>query len=183
MDDWDWVDKKEEEIKEERSKGYFDIVEGKQQFVLLSHCAPLAQIYEGGKYRAAVEGETGASIKGVCWILQNDEDGKSHIKQAKLPYTLVKVIRGLQQDPEWEFKIPFPRIFSLNAIGAGTKEVKYTLTPSPKTITIPQAVLDELAKKPSPQEIVDKIKGKTAPEGGYPTAESEGINTDDIPFE
>lgn len=182
MDDWDWVDKKEEEIKEQRSNGYFKIEEGKQTFVLLSHCAPLAQVYEGGKYRPAQEGETGASIRGVCWVLQ---DGL--IKQAELPYTLVKVIRGLQQDPEWEFTIPFPRTFSLTAIGAGTKEVKYTLTPSPKTIEIPKAVLDELKKKLTPQEIVDKKKGRSsAPskeEGEYPTAESEGINPDDIPFE
>lgn len=189
--EWDWIDDKEEEIKEERSKGYFDIVEGKQKFVLLSHCAPYAQVYEGGKYRPAQEGEKGASIKGVCWVMQSEEievDGKKElkhfIKQAKLPYTLVKVIRGLQQDPEWEFEIPFPREFTLTTVGAKTKEVKYTLTPSPKTIKIPAEVLAELKKKPSPEEVVEKIKGKSSGDTAkYPTAEDEEINPEDIPFE
>lgn len=186
-DEWGWVDEKEEEIKEERAKGYFDIKEGSQQFVLLSHCAPLAQIYEAGKYRAATEGERGASIKGVCWVLQ---DGL--IKQAKLPYTLVKDIRALQQNPDWEFKVPFPHVFTLSAIKAGTKDVKYSLTASPKIYEIPPSVMTELAKKPSPESIVERIKGGKSPSRAEsedmrdapPTEYPDGgdINPDDIPF-
>lgn len=185
MDSFDWVDKQEEKRKEERSKEYFDIVEGKQQFVLLSHCAPLAQVFEGGKYRAAVEGEHGSTIRGICWVMQ-----EGMIKQAKLPYTLVKIIRGIQQDPEWEFKIPFPHTFTLDTLNAKTKEVKYTLTPSPKKVVIPEEILLELRKKPKPEEIVERIKGKaptktTTSEDTreYPTAESEGIDPNDIPFD
>lgn len=184
-DEWGWVDKQEEANKEERSKGYFSIEEGKQQFVLLSHCAPLAQVFDGKKYRPAEEGDTNVSIKGLCWVLQ-----EGLIKQAKFPYTLVKTIRGIQQDPEWEFKLPFPHTFTLEAIGAGTKEVKYTLTPSPKKVEIPTEILAELKKKPTPEEIVDRIKGgKTTAKTGsednreappYPT---EDINPDDIPFD
>lgn len=159
-DPFDWVDEKEEEIKEERAKGYFDIVEGKQQFILLSHCAPLAQVYDKStnKYRAAVEGDQAPSIKGVCWVLQS-----GFIKQAKLPYTLVKSIRALQQNPDWEFELPFPHTLTLDAEGAGTKEVKYSLTASPKKIEIPVAILEELKKKPAPEQIVEKIKdGKSS---------------------
>lgn len=181
-----WIDRQEEKTKEERSQGYFEIVEGKQTFQLLSHCAPYAQVYEGGKYRPAEEGDRNVSIRGVCWVLQ---DGV--IKQAKLPYTLVKAIRGIQQDPEWEFSIPFLHNFNLEAIGAGTKEVKYTLTPSPKKIDLAPAILEELRKKPTPEEIVEKIKqGKSAPKSTEDTREAptpvaypeEEINPADIPF-
>lgn len=192
-DKMDWVDKQEEKIAEDRSKDYFNVEEGSQQFVLLSHCAPLAQVWDNGakKYRPAEEGERNVSIKGVCWVLQ---DGL--IKQAKLPYTVVKSIKSFRDNDDWEFAIPFPHTFMLTAKNAGTKEVEYTLNASPKKIEIPQATLDELAKKPAPEDIVERIKGggkvsqgnntqdeqEAPPVSAYPTAESEGINPADTPF-
>lgn len=185
--DWDWVDKQEEKAKEERSKEYFNIVEGDNRFVLLSHCAPLAQVYEGGKYRPAKEGDKNPSVKGLCWVYQ-----EGVIKSAKLPYTIVKAIRSLSQNPDWDFKIPFTHVLTLNAKNAGTKEVEYTLTPSPKEVPIPQDILDELKKKPSPEELVDKIKGKVSQGNTMPSAPTtdeapmeyptEDIDPADIPF-
>jgi hypothetical protein len=186
-DPMDWIDKREEEIQEERDDRYFEIVEGKQEFVLLSHLAPLAQVWDGTKYRIAEEGDKNVSIKGLGWVMQ---DGK--VKQAKLPYVVVKDIRSYQQNPEWEFKLPFPHTFSLTAKGAKTKDVEYTLNASPKKVEIPVAILEELAKKPKPEAVVEKIKeGRTGASSAatpkkhpsmpieYPT---EQINPDDIPF-
>lgn len=175
---FDWVAKQEEKNNEERSAGYFNIVEGQQTFVLLTHCAPLAQVFDKSKnkYRPAEEGDKNVSIKGVCWVLQ---DGV--IKQAKLPYTVVKEIKALSDNPDWEFTLPFPHMFTLNAKGAGTIEVEYSLNPSPKKVEIPQTILDELAKKPTPEDIIEKIKG-TKQTQEYPTPESEGIAPEDIPW-
>lgn len=162
-DDWDWVDNEESRQKEERSKDYFNIEEGAQQFVLLTHCAPFPQVWDNAtkKYRPAVEGDKNISMRGVCWVLQ---DG--NIKEAKLPYSIVKQIRSLSQNPDWEFKVPFPHTLTLTAEGAGTKEVKYSLTPSPKQIEISAEVLAELAKKPTPEERVERIKeGKASGAG------------------
>ena len=162
--------------------------------MLLTHCAPLTQVWDNAskKYRVAEEGDKGVSIKGVCWVLQ---DGV--IKQAKLPYTVVKEIRALREDPEWDFKIPFPHAFTLTAKNAGTKEVEYTLNPSPKVVELSKEILDELAKKATPEDIVERIKGggkvsqgndqDEAPTDGpsaadYPDAEAEGIRPEDIPF-
>lgn len=181
MGNFDWVDEQEKRIKDERSKDYFNIEEGDNKFVLLSHCAPLAQVFEGGKYRIAQEGDRNTSIKGICWVLQ---DGL--IKSAKLPYTVVKSIRAYQQNPDWEFVLPFPHQFTLHAEGAGEKEVKYSLTVSPKRVDIPSEVLAELAKKPTPEELIEKLKGKVSqgksesPKAvDYP---KDDINPDDIPF-
>lgn len=185
----DWVSKQDEVNEEERKKGYFKIVEGTQTFVLLSHCAPLAQVFDPAtkKYRAAVEGDRRPSVKGVCWVLQ-----EGLIKEAKLPYTIVKEIRALQQNPEWEFEIPFPHTFTLTAKGAGTKEVAYSINASPKKVELSEAILTELKGKPTPEDLVERIKGggsKVSPsnsdepdESEYPDAESEGINPDDVPF-
>ena len=158
-DPFGWVDEREVEIEKEKEEGYFNIVEGQQKFVLLTHCAPLAQVWDNAmkRYRVAQEGDK-ASIKGLCWIWQ---DGL--VKQAKLPYTVVKAIRSIQQEPEWDFEIPFRHPLTLTAKGAGTKEVEYTLTPSPKMVEIPDSVLEELAKKPTPEAVIEKIKGGAAP--------------------
>jgi hypothetical protein len=156
-DPFGWVAQQEEKMKEERGRDYFDIKEGKQQFVLLSHFAPYAQVFDNAtkKYRVAEEGDTNVSVKGLCWVLQ---DGV--VKSAKMPYTVVKAVKALSEDPEWDFKFPFPHTLTLNAEGAGTKEVKYSLTPSPKPFLIEKSVLDELATKPSPEDMVEKLKGK-----------------------
>lgn len=176
-DEWGWVDAQEEKSKEERAKGYFNIQEGSQQFVLLSNCAPLPQVWDGKRYRIAVEGDTNVSIKGLCWVLQ---DGL--IKEAKLPYTLVKEIRGLQQNPDWEFEIPFLHTFTLNAKGANTKEVKYSINASPKRVDIPLEILEELKKKPTPEELVEKIKGKKQSSVDPTDYPEEDIDTSNIPF-
>lgn len=185
MSSMDWVDEQEKKNEENRGKGYFNIEEGDNRFVLLSHVARLAQVYDPStkKYRPAEEGDTNVSIKGVCWVYQ-----EKVIKQAKLPYTVVKDIRALQNNPDWEFALPFPHVLTLNAKGAKTKEVVYSLTPSPKKVEIPKEILEELSKKMSPDELVERIKtGKKdavedtreAPTPDYP---QEDINPEDIPF-
>lgn len=185
MTNMDWVDQQEAKQKEERSKEYFNIEEGPNRFVLLSHCAPMAQRWTGTKYEFAEEGDKNISIKGVCWVLQDDM-----IKMARLPYTVVKSIRALQNDPEWDFsEFPFNHVITVNAKGAGTKEVEYTTNASPKEITIPAKVLEELKKKPSPEEMIEKLKEKAGvekspepkPKKGYDYPKEE-INPDDIPF-
>lgn len=174
-----WVDEKQAEIDAERAQGYFKIAEGDNRIQLLTHCAPLAQVYDPStkKYHAAQEGEKAASIKGVCWILQ---DGI--IKEAKLPYTIVKAVKSLMEDPDYAFEaFPMPRLINIKAKGAGTKEVEYSVIPGPKEILVSKEVLDELAKKPTPEDVVERIKGKSTPAPiEYP---SEDIDPKDIAFD
>lgn len=183
MSGFNWVDEHEKKVNEERSKDYFNIVEGANRFVLLSHCAPFPQVFDSAskKYRPAVEGDKNVSIKGVCWVYQ---DGV--IKSAMLPYTVVKQIRSLTDNPDWDFELPFKHPLTLNAVGAGTKDVTYTLTPSPKTIDIPDNILDELSKKPSPEDFVEKLKSKVSPSNNdvqkAPDYPEEEINPEDTPW-
>ena len=171
-----WVDKREQEAKEQFSEGYFNIQEGDNRIQLLTHCAPLPQVWDNTtkKYRPAEEGDKNVSVKGVCWVLHEEK-----IKQAKLPYTVVKAIRDLQNDEDYAFdEFPMPRMINIKATNAGTKEVEYTVVPSPKQVVLTPEILDELAKKPTPDEIVEKIKGKTKTTD-YPTND---ITAEDIPF-
>ena len=179
---WDWLDKKEEEIKA-NSGDYFTISEGTNKFILLSHIAPLAQVWTGSKYRIAEEGETNVSIKGVCWVMQRNDKDEMVIKQAKLPYAVIKAIRAYSDDPEWDFTIPFAHPFTLTAKNAGTKQVEYNLQASPKPIEIPKNILEDLAKKPTPEEVIEKIKGNSAiKEAEKDYQDVPELDPEDIPF-
>lgn len=176
QDSMGWIDSIEAKNQEERSKEYFNIVEGDNRVQLLSHCAPLPQVWDNAekKYRIAEEGDKNISIKGICWILQ-----EGMIKMGKLPYSVVKAIRELQNDQDYAFdEFPMPRQINIKAKNAGTKEVEYQVVPSPKETVVPKEISEELAKKPTPDEMVEKIKGKVSQRKvDYPQVDPE-----DIPF-
>lgn len=187
FDEWDKVEKEVESNKGD----YFSIVEGANRFILLSYIKPLAQVWDNAekKYRIAEEGDKNVSVKGVCWVLQKEQNENAEeeyvIKQAKLPYTVIKEIKGISEDPDWDFEFPFPYPITVTAKGAGTKEVKYSTNASPKKFEIPADVLEELKKKPTPEEIVEKIKnGKSddATPAKAPDYPEDEINPEDIPF-
>jgi len=176
MGKMDWVTDREKERDEEFAKGFFQIQEGDNRVQLLTHCEPLAQVWDNTekKYRIAEEGDSNISIKGVCYVLQ---DGV--VKQAKLPYTVVKAIKALMEDEDYAFEgFPMPRLINIKAKGAGTKEVDYAVTPAPKETSVSEAVIKELATKPSPEEIVEKLRGKVSQRKN----EAMDIPEGDMPF-
>lgn len=168
MNNMDWVNNVQ------KTGDYFNIVEGDNRFQILSHLAPLPIKWTGTTYEPAEEGDTDISIKGVGWVLQ---DGV--IKLAKLPYTVVKAIKGLMEDEDYAFaEFPMPRAVNVRAIGAGTKEVEYSIIPSPKETPVDQTILDQLVQKPTPEEMVEKSKNKSKPVSHA----KEELPGDGIPF-
>lgn len=171
-----WVDQQQELNEAMQSDGYFSIAEGDNRIQMLTHCARLAQKWNPGlgRYEIAHDNDRSASIKGICWVLH---DGK--IKQAKLPYTVVKAVRDLQNDPDYAFEsFPMPRYINIKTKNAKTKEVEYSIIPAPRETDVPQAVLEELAKKPTPEECVEKIKAKSFPADYAVEEVDEGILTE-----
>lgn len=161
----DWVNERET-----TSGGdFFKIVEGDNRIQLLTHAVPFYQKWTGTKYEPAQDGDHNLSIRGVCWVLQDNI-----IKLATLPYTIVKQIRALMDDEDWSFSdFPMPHLVNIRAKGAGTKEVEYSLVPSPNKQEVSKDVLSELAKKPSPEEMVEKLKNKA--QGHLHLNESEEV--------
>jgi hypothetical protein len=175
MDKMNWIDEREAQTKEGE---YFNMQEGDNRFQLLTHCAPQPLKWTGTKYEPAEEGDTNISIKGVCWVLQDEK-----IKLAQLPYTVVKAIRALQNDPDYTFEeFPMPRLINVKAKGAGTKEVEYSVIPAPKEVSVSKEVMEELAKKPTPEEMVEKMKGKKADKPFEYPERADDINPADTPF-
>lgn len=145
----EWADKVEG-----GGDGYFKIQEGDNRVQLLTHCAPYKLKWTGARYEPAEEGDENISVKGVCWVLH---DGV--VKSATLPYTIIKSIRQLMTDEDYAFSDwPMPRMINIRAIGAGTKEVEYSVIPSPKETPVAPEVLEQLIAKPTPEEMVEKMR-------------------------
>lgn len=174
-----WIDEKEKANQEALSEGYFKIQEGDNRIQLLSHLAPYALKWTGTRYEPANEGDAGISWKGVGWVLQ---DGI--IKSATLPYTVVKAIKGFMEDEDYTFsEFPMPRQVNIKAVGAGTKEVEYNVIPSPKEAPVATETLTELSKKPTPEEMVEKMRNSEKKEvSPINSDETPDIRAEDIPF-
>lgn len=173
-----WIDEVEKANSERQEGEYFKFSEGDNRIQLLTHCAQLIQRWNGSKYEVMIEGDSqeGRSIKGVCYVLQDNE-----VKLAFLPYSVVKQIRALQQDPDYAFTdFPMPRLINIKAKNAGSKEVEYSVIPSPKETKVAEAIMFKLEKKNTPESIVEAMKAKR--EGkkvekpiDYPEESSDGI--------
>ena len=163
----DWVDKGDGR--------YFKLVEGDNRVQLLSHLARYLLKWNGTKYVPAEEGDTNVSVKGVGWVLQ---DGA--IKDATLPYTVVKAVRELMADPEYAFdEFPMPRQINIRTKNAGVKEAEYTVIPGAKEILVPSEILEELAKRPTPEQLVEmlqsKEKGVSQEKVDYPKSDPRAV--------
>lgn len=96
------------------------------------------------------------SIRYMTWLLEGGQ-----LKIAILPYKIYKAIEDLQASDDWGFKeMPMPYDITLNVEGAGTKEVKYNVIPSPKMTEVSPEILADLAEQTEPSEIVQKMKDK-----------------------
>jgi hypothetical protein len=131
------------------SGDYFKIKEGKNRFRLMSECLPHPGEYKGTK-----------NFKWLCYVLDR-LDGK--VKPFFMAHTVYKQIEALQMDEDYAFAdVPMPYDLTINAKGAGTKEVEYAVIPSPQRkplIAEERELLD--AAKPL-KELQAKLKEKSA---------------------
>lgn len=148
-----------------RESDYFDLKEGDNKVRLLSFPEKLVQRWTGSRYEVMIEGDPteGRTIKWMAWVLDRTDD---KVKLATLPHTVVKLIQAFQEDEDYAFDdFPMPYDIKITAKGAGTKEVKYAVIPTPKRTEVDAKAL--LEGKTDCAEIIKKMKekrmqGKTA---------------------
>lgn len=169
---------------------YLTLHEGNNKMRILSPAVGISQHFMGKGKRPElcvsidqgcpyhVDPLMAARAKWAMWVIDY-EDQK--VKIARLSYTIVRAIQGLQENPEYAFtSLPMPYDIIINAVNAGTKEVKYTITPARKNSDISEEILTDFAsKKPINQYVQDLkdtiIKQRTA-------VNTDEINIDDISF-
>jgi hypothetical protein len=150
------------------SGDYFKLKEGKNRFRLMSECLAHPGEYKGAK-----------NFKWLCYVLDR-LDGK--VKPFFMAHTIYKQIEALQTDDDYAFNdVPMPYDVTVNAKGAGTKEVEYAVIPSParKALIIEeQEALDDMQPL---AELQKKLREK-APAPSQPRNDVPDLTDDDVPF-
>ena len=120
------------------------------------------------------------NTKFVAWVIDR-ADGK--IKLYYMPKTVLEAISALEDDEQFGFKaLPMPYDVSINARGAGTKEVVYNLLPGKPGALTEAETAEFLAKKPI-DEVVQRLMET---QGNVTEVQTDGGShvreQDDIPF-
>jgi len=173
-----------EEAKKERESGdFYKLVEGSQKLRILTNFVAVDTLNRAGKYMGIVtqnnkaqEGDT-VNYKGWAWAIIRET---GDLKIVQLSKTILHQIYSLKKDTEYAFdNCPMPYDITINAIGAGTKEVKYSVTPARQNTDVTGEEMEKLNKK---RKIADIVNAMIAKQEGtkmpstpvdYPTASGE----------
>lgn len=135
------------------SGDYLKLKEGQNRFRLVSECLAHEGEFKGQK-----------NFKWLCLVIDR-ADGK--VKPFFMPHTIYKQIVALQRSDDYAFDgVPMPYDLTINADGAGTKEVKYTLMPARKESVLTAAENQQLADHKSIGEVKAALDEKNAKNKG-----------------
>lgn len=124
---------------------YLKLKEGNNPLRLMSECIPHQGEYQGKK-----------NFKWLCWVLDR-VDGV--IKPFFMPHSIYTDIEGFQLNPEYAFtEVPMPYDITITAKGAGTKEVKYTVTPARSNTSLTAEEIKEFSEKIDIRELQTKLR-------------------------
>lgn len=107
------------------------------------------------------------------------------VKLYFMPSIIFKNLETLQDSDEYAFdSFPMPYDLTLNAVGAGTMEVKYTLLAARKESPVAEEILAQLADKEDVNAIVQRLRDRDALEVlPEPPITVEPIEEDEEPLE
>ena len=157
----DKVNKQEEAGREagHASQGggdWFKFQEGENTFRVLEE--PEMMFEKFGKGICYTDCGYEGSTKFLTYILDRS-DGK--IKLAKLPYKIGNAIASYESDEDYAFEgFPMDYDIKVNAKGAGTKEVDYTVTPRPKRESVDSDTAKKLLDLNRVTDVIEKMKEK-----------------------
>jgi len=126
---------------------YFKFQEGDNVFRVLTEPEMLFENFKLGTCYTDCGYEGSAKFMCYVAVTEKDLDGNDTevIKQATLPYKIGTTIAEYQSDEDYAFEsFPMPFNVKVKAKGAGTKEVEYIITPSPKQTEAHQDTLMKL---------------------------------------
>lgn len=144
---------------------YLKLQEGPNKVRLMSECLEHAGEYQGKP-----------TFKWLCYVLDR-RDGK--VKPYFMAHTIFKLLEALQEDPEYTFsETPMPYDITINAKGAGTKEVEYSVLPARTAVPLTPAER-ALWTGTLPVRDLQKALQEKQPAGATPTANSKPGPEDD----
>jgi hypothetical protein len=103
------------------------------------------------------------SIKYMAYIV--DREDPSNIRLADLPYSVMKQLADLRQDPDWTFDhlpVPYAVTVKYDSKAAGTD--MYKLIPSPTRVQVAGEIMSKLAGMRPLDDLVKAVREKAAAE-------------------
>lgn len=135
------------------SGDYLKLKEGANRFRLVSECLAHEGEYQGKK-----------NFKWLCLVIDR-ADGK--VKPFFMPHIVYKQIVALQRSDDYAFDgVPMPYDLTINADGAGTKEVKYALMPARKESSLTQAENEAISAHKTISDVKKALDEKNAKNKG-----------------
>jgi hypothetical protein len=195
------LDDFEKEIAEskEKSNDFYKLQEGSNKMRILTDFVRVESINRGGKYGGIVGGNNNPTaqdvkdgtvqVKGWAWALIRST---GELKIIQFGKTILGQLVALRANEEYRFtELPMPYDIDVQAKGAGTKEVVYTVVPARQNTDVTIEELDALNKEAPIAQIVKAIidkqdgnpsRGMAASSASAIPYPAEKINADDIPF-
>lgn len=177
--------------KKSSASDFYKIKEGNNVMRILTDFVKVETINTKGKYGGIVsetnqpdEDDT-VQMKGWAWaIVRGSPD---ELKIVQFGKTILSQLVAYRKDPEYAYDaMPCPYDVNIKAIGAGTKEVEYTVIPARQNTDVTEKEIEMLNKKKTIKDIVALIVEKQdekqeAPKVATPYQE-EDIDPSKIPF-
>lgn len=124
---------------------YFKPQEGANRVRLVGAPIPHDSVFQGKP-----------QFKWLCQVIDR-KDGK--VKPYFMPNTIYRMIADFQLDPDYRFEgIPMPYDITVNAKGAGTKEVQYSVTPAKTETPLTPEEQNAVTEAPTVAELQQKIR-------------------------
>lgn len=173
LDKWGEVEKLEKEKREEGD--FYKFQEGANKLRILTDFFGVNTIRRGNEFAGqvtaknqAIEGDQ-VTFKGWAWAIIRET---GELKIVQLSKTLLLAVYSLKKDSDYQFDgYPMPYDITINATGAGTKEVKYSVTPARQNSEVTEEEMAQLVKKKSIPDIIKAIQDKQ--DGNKPDTEIE----------
>jgi hypothetical protein len=126
---------------------YLKVKEGANRIRLLSEALPHRGSYKGTP-----------NFKWLCYVLDRTD---GNVKPYFMPHTIYKAIEALQTSEDYAFDdVPMPYDITINAQGAGTKEVEYSVMPAKKETPLTAEERNQYETKKPLKELQQAIRAK-----------------------
>ncbi len=136
--------------------GWFKFKEGKNRLRVLVNPEVIYEDFKLGM--CYTDCRFKGSIKYLAYVWDY-ADGS--VKLMKIPFSIFNWIAAQETDEDWNFQgFPMPYDITITAENAGTKEVKYSTTPSPKREPMSEEVLADVKRRKLVAEIIAGLKEK-----------------------
>lgn len=127
--------------------GVFKVQEGANRIRIVAGPLPHSEIYQGER-----------RFKWLTYVLDRS-DGQ--IKPYFMPHSLYKQLEALQKNEDYAFdEVPLPFDVTINAKGAGTREVEYSMVPARKSAPLTADETNALDAKQPIEEFQKQLREK-----------------------